>query len=273
MLERFGVGRGSLREALRILEVNGLVVLKPGPRGGPVVAPFDPAHFGQMMTLHLQALGTTYRQLLDSRVEYEAVLARKAAEREGDEAGAIMRAAMTGDPAQSGDDTLYSAATGGFHSAVGLASGNPVLALAADAIYAIWSVRVTRVLSPGPARGRPARPRGDREGHREARPEAGRATHAGAHGALQGVLRGALPRPHGRPGRLELVEPVHVPRGAAQDGGPLDGGQGCARPDRRVATPGRTRRPGVTPASRSRTASRDGVKASRATSRKGARSA
>ena len=148
MLERFGVGRGSLREALRILEVNGLVLLKPGPRGGPVVAPFDPAHFGQMMTLHLQTLGTTYRQLLDSRVEYEAVLARKAAEREGDDAAAIMRAAMTGDPAQAGDDTLYSAATGGFHSAVGLASGNPVLALAADAIYAIWSVRVTRVLYP-----------------------------------------------------------------------------------------------------------------------------
>ena len=148
MLERFGVGRGSLREALRILEVNGLVVLKPGPRGGPVVAPFDPAHFGQMMTLHLQALGTTYRQLLDSRVEYEAVLARKAAEREGDDAAVIMRAAMTGEPGVANDDTLYSAATGGFHSAVGLASGNPVLALAADAIYAIWSVRVTRVLYP-----------------------------------------------------------------------------------------------------------------------------
>jgi DNA-binding FadR family transcriptional regulator len=101
-----------------------------------------------MMTLHLQTLGTTYRQLLDSRVEYEAVLARKAAEREGDDAAAIMRAAMTGDAGVANDDTLYSAATGGFHSAVGLASGNPVLALAADAIYAIWSVRVTRVLYP-----------------------------------------------------------------------------------------------------------------------------
>jgi GntR family transcriptional repressor for pyruvate dehydrogenase complex len=148
MLERFGVGRGSLREALRILEINGLVVLKPGPRGGPVVAAFDPAHFGQMMTLHLQALGTSYRQLLDSRVEYEAVLARMAAEREGDDAAAIMQAAMAGDLTGVHDDSLYSAATGGFHSAVGLASGNNVLALAADAIYAIWSVRVTRVLYP-----------------------------------------------------------------------------------------------------------------------------
>jgi DNA-binding FadR family transcriptional regulator len=117
-----------------------------------VVAPFDPAHFGQMMTLHLQTLGTTYRQLLESRVEYESVLARKAAERPGDEAGAIMRAAMAPDPALSSDDREYSIATGGFHSAVGLASGNPVLALAADAIYAIWSVRVTRVLYPADQR-------------------------------------------------------------------------------------------------------------------------
>lgn len=148
MLERFGVGRGSLREALRILEVNGLVMLKPGPRGGPVVAAHDPAAFGQMMTLHLQSLGVTYRQLLDARVEYEAVLARKAAEREGDAAAEIMRIAMPADPLPSSDDHRYTVATGGFHSAVGRASANPVLALAADAIYAIWSVRVTRVLYP-----------------------------------------------------------------------------------------------------------------------------
>jgi DNA-binding FadR family transcriptional regulator len=146
MLERFGVGRGSLREALRILEVNGLVVLKPGPGGGPVVAQHDPASFGQMMTLHLQSLGATYRQLLEARVDYEALLAQKAAEREGDEAGEIMRAAMNAPPASSQDDNQYVVATGGFHAAVGRASGNPVLALAADAIYSIWAVRVTRVL-------------------------------------------------------------------------------------------------------------------------------
>jgi GntR family transcriptional repressor for pyruvate dehydrogenase complex len=146
MLERFGVGRGSLREALRILEVNGLVVLKPGPGGGPVVADHDPASFGQMMTLHLQSLGATYRQLLEARVDYEALLAMKAAEREGDEPGEIMRAAMKMPPTAPEDDNQYLSATGGFHAAVGRASGNPVLALAADAIYAIWAVRVTRVL-------------------------------------------------------------------------------------------------------------------------------
>lgn len=148
MLERFGIGRGSLREGLRILEVNGLVTLKPGPRGGPVVAPHDPANFGQMMTLHLQSLGATYRQLLEARVEYETLLARKAAEQTGDIAGQIVRAAMPATEKGTSGDPEYASATSGFHSAVGRASGNPVLALAADSIYSIWTVRVTAILYP-----------------------------------------------------------------------------------------------------------------------------
>ncbi|TDO48720.1 DNA-binding FadR family transcriptional regulator [Kribbella sp. VKM Ac-2527] len=148
MLERFGIGRGSLREALRILEVNGLVTLKPGPGGGPVVAAHDPRNFGQMTTLHLQSIGANYRQLLDARVEYEVILARKAAEQEGDLAGQTVREAMDAEGHQSTEDQQYAQATSGFHQAVGLASGNPVIALAAESIYAIWSVRVTAVLYP-----------------------------------------------------------------------------------------------------------------------------
>ena len=148
MLERFGIGRGSLREALRILEVNGLVTLKPGPKGGPVVAAHDPRDFGQVMTLHLESLGATYHQLLEARVEYEVLLARMAAEREGDEAGEIVRASLQSPSAEADGETQYASVTGGFHHAVGQASGNPVIALAADAIYAIWTVRVTEVLYP-----------------------------------------------------------------------------------------------------------------------------
>src|SRR4029077_15281308 len=93
----------------------------------------------------------TYRQLLEARVEHEAVLARKAAEQPGDEAGKLVRASVrpTQQPAV---DQQYVSATSGFHRAVGKASGNPVLALAADSIYAIWSVRVTEVLYPADAR-------------------------------------------------------------------------------------------------------------------------
>lgn len=148
MLERFGIGRGSLREALRILEVNGLIRIRPGPGGGPVVATQDPRNFGQMMTLHLQSIGATYRQLLEARAEYEALLARKAGEQPDDLAGQIVRAAINGVGQNWTEDPVYASATGSFHQAVGKASGNPVLALVSDSIYSIWSVRVTAVLYP-----------------------------------------------------------------------------------------------------------------------------
>ena len=36
MLAEYGVGRASLREALRMLEIYGIIRVKPGPGGGPV---------------------------------------------------------------------------------------------------------------------------------------------------------------------------------------------------------------------------------------------
>ena len=146
MLERFDIGRGSLREALRILEVNGLVTIRTGPGGGPIVAPFNPRNFGQMWTLHLQSIGATYRQLLEARVEYEALLTRKAAEREGDDAARAVRAALASSTQPTTDDLQYAALTSGFHATVCDAAGNPVLALAANAIQSIWAVRVATVL-------------------------------------------------------------------------------------------------------------------------------
>jgi DNA-binding FadR family transcriptional regulator len=146
MLERFDIGRGSLREALRILEVNGLVTIKTGPGGGPIVAASDPRNFGQMLTLHLQSIGATFRQLLEARVDYEALLAGRAAGREGDDAARAVREAMDLSAQPSFDDMRYASVTSGFHSTVCEAGGNPVLALAANSIQSIWAVRVTSVL-------------------------------------------------------------------------------------------------------------------------------
>lgn len=146
MLERFDIGRGSLREALRILEVNGLVTIKTGPGGGPIVAAHDPRNFGQMSTLHLQSIGATYRELLDARVEYEALLARKAAEQEGDGAGIAIRAAMERAKTATADDEVYATTASSFHATVCDAGANPVIALAAKSIQSIWSQHVTSVL-------------------------------------------------------------------------------------------------------------------------------
>lgn len=147
MLERFDIGRGSLREALRILEVNGLVTIKTGPGGGPIVAGHDPRNFGQMTTLHLQSIGATYRELLDARVEYEALLARRAAEQTDTAPALTVRAAMDSSVDPSGtDDSTYVRVTSGFHASVCDAGGNSVISLAAKSIQSIWAQHVTSVL-------------------------------------------------------------------------------------------------------------------------------
>src|SRR5713226_8033113 len=82
MLSRYQVGRASLREALRLLEAQGLIVLRTGPGGGPVVAPVDSRYFARMSSLYFHLTGATYRDLVEARQVMEPVMARLAAVRQ-----------------------------------------------------------------------------------------------------------------------------------------------------------------------------------------------
>src|SRR4051812_15785186 len=57
MLQQYGVSRESLREALRLLEVQGLISIRRGPGGGPVVGTVDPANIGRVLTLFFYMAG------------------------------------------------------------------------------------------------------------------------------------------------------------------------------------------------------------------------
>ena len=81
MLVEYNVGRGSLREALRVLEVHGLIAMKPGPKGGPVVGEVTSSSFGRMASLYFQAGAMTFNELMEARTTLEPTLARLAAER------------------------------------------------------------------------------------------------------------------------------------------------------------------------------------------------
>src|SRR5579859_173204 len=67
MVEQYGVSRASLREALRLLEVQGLIRLKPGPGGGPVVGSVDAAHLARTATLYFHLGASTYGQLMETQ--------------------------------------------------------------------------------------------------------------------------------------------------------------------------------------------------------------
>jgi DNA-binding FadR family transcriptional regulator len=91
MLEQYGVSRESLREGLRLLEAQGLITIRRGPGGGPVVGRVDPANFGRMSTLFYHLAGGTYAELFEAWLVTEATLAERAARNED---RTMVRAAM-----------------------------------------------------------------------------------------------------------------------------------------------------------------------------------
>ena len=79
MLTQYGVSRESLREGLRLLEVQGLISIRRGPGGGPVVGNVDPANLGRISTLYYEMAGATYEELFDAWTFAECELALRAA--------------------------------------------------------------------------------------------------------------------------------------------------------------------------------------------------
>jgi DNA-binding FadR family transcriptional regulator len=81
MLIDYEVGRGTLREAMRFLEIQGVVSIKPGPGGGPVVRKPDERHLAGTIALLLQFAGSPFRAIVEARAVLEPALAASAAER------------------------------------------------------------------------------------------------------------------------------------------------------------------------------------------------
>ncbi|MBG6093072.1 FadR/GntR family transcriptional regulator [Actinomadura viridis] len=81
MLAQLQVGRATLREALRLLEVWGLIAIRTGPGGGPTVRRPRSAEFAEHLALMLQFQQFTLADVSDARLALEPMMARLAAER------------------------------------------------------------------------------------------------------------------------------------------------------------------------------------------------
>jgi GntR family transcriptional repressor for pyruvate dehydrogenase complex len=150
MLSQYGVSRESLREGLRLLEVQGLITLRRGPGGGPIVGTVDPANLGRTSTLYYQLSGGIYAELFEAWIFAEGELAERAARhpdgaRRSEVVGPFSAAF---DP--SGHDTVeeYIKSHTRFHGAVASLVRNRVLEVSLQTYGQIVSHHVMVVDDP-----------------------------------------------------------------------------------------------------------------------------
>lgn len=134
MITEYGTGRGTLREALRLLEFQGVLTLRPGPRGGPVVLDPDASHLAGTLVLVLQLRTAPVRTVVEVRSALEPVTTALAAARmpaaELAELDGTVAAMRTGPAA-------FPAADQRFHELLARSCGNPLLGHLVDAVLTI----------------------------------------------------------------------------------------------------------------------------------------
>src|SRR5258707_11535091 len=79
LVTQTGLSRGSVREALRILEAEGLLTTPPGRLGGSVAPPPGDESLAKYISLFVQGRGITLLSLLQTREAVEPSLAGLAA--------------------------------------------------------------------------------------------------------------------------------------------------------------------------------------------------
>lgn len=150
MMRRYGAGATPLREALRMLELSGLVSVRPGPAAGAVVEVADAEHLAALVAAYLSMAGATYGELLDAWAATEPLLAAAAA---ANPDRAAVTAALGGFAIEpESDEPVPPAHAIDFHDAVAGAAGNRALRLVAQVLsYVVadlyWAA--TDVAAPG----------------------------------------------------------------------------------------------------------------------------
>lgn len=126
LLGQFDVSRPTLRESLRILEAQGVLELRPGPKGGIIVRKPGTDILAHGLSVYLRMHEVPFVAVLRAREVIEPALAAEAAEN-GTEAdfdkmqASIDRMKTIADQGKFIEENRY------FHSLVAKASGNHVM--------------------------------------------------------------------------------------------------------------------------------------------------
>jgi DNA-binding FadR family transcriptional regulator len=139
LMDVFGIARTTLREALRILESEGLVTVVRGRNGGPRVTAPTVENMTRNFGLLLQIEGVAMADIYDACAMIEPQLANLLAVHRTPRALAELKTAIeaAASAANAGDGTAFGEAAGTVHERIFEYAGNASMAIFAQLLHGV----------------------------------------------------------------------------------------------------------------------------------------
>ncbi|WP_375386816.1 FadR/GntR family transcriptional regulator [uncultured Amnibacterium sp.] len=141
LAERFGVSRVTVRDAIRTLEVQGVVEVKVGAGGGLRIAEPDPDRFADALSVQLHLAGVGWHEVVEAMQTVEPLTARLAAQRADAADLERLEAALHRAGTAVDDPRVFTETALDFHLLVAEASHNRALRASVRALRSAQELR------------------------------------------------------------------------------------------------------------------------------------
>jgi DNA-binding FadR family transcriptional regulator len=147
LLAEFRISPPPMREALRILETEGLITVRRGNTGGAIVHRPQPGKAAYMMGLVLQSRAVPLADVIDALKRMEPVCAAACASRPDRDTTVLprLRAVLDEALAAVDDPSEYARLARQFHTDLVDVCGNETLILMVGALESLWSAHVDKL--------------------------------------------------------------------------------------------------------------------------------
>ena len=147
MMRSYEIARPTLREALRMLENDQLLVVRRGSHLGWRVRLPDPSLTARNVTMLLELRGATLRDVYMARMIFEPPACRMAAERATAEGVEQLRRTLAEELEADDDQVVYPIVAWRFHTELAELSGNATLAVLCATLQHISQSHAARLVS------------------------------------------------------------------------------------------------------------------------------
>lgn len=139
LVTQFGTSRATVREALRVLESNGVVRSRPGDPNGPEILPFSPAGLEKQLERMVRTSGASMAALISFRMILDGCGSMLAAQlRTPEELAALERCTSEMEASIDAGFEAFSEADIAFHEAIARAANNEIIAICNDVVRSVF---------------------------------------------------------------------------------------------------------------------------------------